>query len=187
MQTVEPIREPNKIEAMKRLLRSTSLRNELLFVMGINTGMRIGDLLSLTMADVTSGRSPAQRIERKEQKTGKQRSVVLNKSAHCSLKKYMKEERPDWRGHEPLFMSRKGGPITRQHAHYILKEAAGYAGIEHIGTHSMRKTFGYFAYHAGHDITVIQALLNHSSQQETLRYIGVTQDNLDAVVQGLEL
>jgi integrase len=54
MQTVQPIKDRGKIEAMKKILRASSLRNELLFVLGINTGLRISDILSLTIADVLS-------------------------------------------------------------------------------------------------------------------------------------
>ena len=69
-----------------------------------------------------------------------------------------------------------------------LNVAARSVGItERIGTHSLRKTFGFFAYQQGIDLTMIQKLLNHSSQTETLRYIGITQEQMDKVVLNLDL
>ena len=52
-------------------------------------------------------------------------------------------------------------------------------GIEHTGTHSLRKTFGYHLYKQTKDIALLQKVLNHSSQDVTLRYIGVTQEIID--------
>ena len=76
----------------------------------------------------------------------------------------------------------------RQRAYWILNEAARSIGIkEKIGTHTLRKTFGYHAYKNGYDIEIIQKLFNHSSPSITLRYIGITQDNLDDVYLSLDL
>jgi integrase len=69
MQTVQPIRDRAKIEAMKKILRASTLRNELLFVLGINTGLRISDILALNIADV----STVDRLELREKKTNKKR------------------------------------------------------------------------------------------------------------------
>lgn len=184
MQTVQPIKDREKIEAMKKILRASSLRNELLFVLGINTGLRISDILALTIADALSDR-----IELQEKKTKKKRTVALNKKVQRLIKRYLELERPGTKGNEPLFSSQKGGkPISRQHAHYILNQAARSVGItERIGTHSLRKTFGYFAYKQGIDLAMIQKLLNHSSQLETLKYIGITQEQMDDIVLKLDL
>ena len=95
---------------------------------------------------------------------------------------------------EPLFISRKRNgdkmprAISRVRAYLVINEAARTVGIkDKIGTHTMRKTFGYHAYQAGKDITIIQKLLNHSSARETMRYIGITQDELDDVYLNLNL
>jgi len=55
---------------------------------------------------------------------------------------------------------------------------------EAIGTHTLRKTFGYWAYKDGKDLSLIQKLLNHASPAVTLAYIGITQDELDDVYLG---
>ena len=135
--------KPN-IEAIKKILRASSLRNELLFVLGINTGLRISDILALKIADVSS----VNRLELREKKTNKKRTIALNKKTCRLIEQYLHIERPEAKAHEPLFHSQKGGKaISRQHAYEILNEVARAVGIiERIGTHSLRKTFGYFAY-----------------------------------------
>ena len=90
---------------------------------------------------------------------------------------------------EVLFPSRKGrGTLTRQQAYNILNDAARAVGIQDsIGTHTLRKTFGYWVFKAGVDITRMQKLLNHSGPSVTLAYIGITQDELDNVYLNLNL
>ncbi|KAB2328010.1 site-specific integrase [Cytobacillus depressus] len=188
MNTVQPIRDKEKIEAMKKILRASSLRNELLFVLGINTGLRISDLLSLLIDDVLKEKKVVDRLELREKKTGKPRYIALNKKIIRLIGKYIEKERTHASPSDPLFLSQKGGAISRQHAYEILNKAARAVGIkERIGTHSLRKTFGYFAYKSGVDLAMIQKLLNHSSQTETLRYIGITQEQMDEVVLRLDL
>ncbi|WP_425429431.1 site-specific integrase [Domibacillus mangrovi] len=188
LEIVQPIKDKQKIEAMKKVLRASTLRNELLFVLGINTGLRISDLLSLRIKDVWTNNKVAVRIELKEKKTGKMRHVALNNKTRQLIKQYIEKERKKSEGTESLFLSQKGGAISRQHAYEILNQAAKWVGVtDRIGTHSLRKTFGYFAYQQGVDLAMIQKLLNHSSQAETLRYIGITQEQMDDVVMKLEL
>ena len=88
-----------------------------------------------------------------------------------------------------LFPSRKGDrPITRVQAYRILNKAAEYCGYDlDIGTHSMRKTFGYHMYKGGADISELMTIFNHSSQSITLRYIGIERENLDGRISGLVL
>ena len=88
-----------------------------------------------------------------------------------------------------LFPSRNGEdqPLDRVSQWRIISEAAKGVGLKSIGPHSMRKTFGYYLYMNGTDLALIQDLLNHSSQRETLRYIGITQEDKDMVVKSLDL
>ncbi|WP_202801058.1 tyrosine-type recombinase/integrase [Paenisporosarcina sp. TG20] len=93
---------------------------------------------------------------------------------------------------EPLFLSKKKNkgksPLLRQQACKIINDAAREGGItDKIGTHTLRKTFGYHAYQAGANIEIIQKLFNHSAPSITLRYIGITQDDLDDVYLNLNL
>ena len=69
--------------------------------------------------------------------------------------------------------------ISRIQVYKILKEAGEHIGLKNIGTHSMRKTFGYHFYKQNRNITILQQIFNHSTQEITLRYIGYTQEELD--------
>ncbi len=183
MGTVEPIRDPQKIAAMKKILKSGSVRDWVLFVLGINSGLRISDLLALRVADVL-GR---ERVTLREQKTGKAKDFPLSETCRKALREYLAAiglSADAW-----LFPSRKGGrPISRVQAYRILNAAARTVGItEPIGTHTLRKTFGYWAHQQGVDITLIQKLLNHSAPSVTLAYIGITRDDMDQVYINLNL
>lgn len=189
MEYVQPIRDEKKIEAMKKVLRSNNLRDYCLFTLGINSGLRISDLLKLKVADVIDSKGKIRdRISIKEQKTGKNKDFPFGNTTKKALTEYL-DSRESINHSEALFPSRKGGtPITRQQAYRILNEAARTVGIEdQIGTHTLRKTFGYHAYKQGADITRIQYLLNHSAPSVTLRYIGITQEELDNVYLTLNL
>jgi site-specific recombinase XerD len=187
MELVQPIRDKNKIEAMKKILKAQSLRDHCLFVLGINSGLRISDLLSLKISDVAEGKKIKDRITLRERKTGKLKDFPLGSSSVKALKEYL-DSRGDYTADDWLFPSQKGGSIQRPHAWRILKEAAQAVGIsENIGTHSLRKTFGYWAFKNGADITRIQKLLNHSSPGITLAYIGITREELDDIYLELNL
>lgn len=70
--------------------------------------------------------------------------------------------------------------LNRIAAYTIIKDACASAGIEaHIGTHTMRKTFGYHHYKKFRDLALLQKIFNHSNPQVTLRYIGIEQDQIE--------
>ncbi len=188
---VEPIRDVEKIEAIKAHLRDRNLRDEALFVLGINSALRIGDLLSLKVGDVVDGKGnilDATRIQ--EQKTGKTKLFPLNRSARETLEMYLQTRR-DLSSDAPLFPSpRHGGlsPLSRWSARRMLHEAGKAVGLSRIGTHSLRKTFGYHVYKkTGGNLGLVQKLLNHSSSDNTLRYIGIDRDEMNATYLNLNL
>lgn len=187
MELVQPIRDRKKINDMKIVLKANSLRDHCLFVLGINSGLRVSDLLLLKTTDVADGKKIKDRISLREQKTGKIKDFPLGASSIKALREYLDSR--DYTDDDWLFPSQKGNkPITRQHAWRILSEAAKTVGItEAVGTHTLRKTFGYWAFKGGVDITRIQKLLNHSSPGITLAYIGITREELDDVYLELNL
>lgn len=197
MEYVQPIRKLKDLDAMKRFLRSKNIRDYALFVFGINTGLRISDILGLLITDVAEVKYKRtkifERVVLREEKTGKTKDFPLNNPVRSALGEYIKTAKPIIEG--PLFPSRKRNkatgkpkPISSVQAWKIIREAALHVGIrEKIGTHSMRKTWAYHAYKRGVDISRLQRLLNHSSQTETLRYIGILQDELDKVYLQLNL
>lgn len=199
MEFVEPIRDRKKIEDMKVILAAGDFgdRNVLLFSLGINTAYRISDLRTLKLNDVLEvSRNKViarDRLAMKEKKTGKNNSVFISKKLRKQIENYVQQYFPEdvaARNFDRyLFPSRNGTdkPLARESLWRIISNAAGRLGLKHIGTHSMRKTFGYFLYKDGTNLALIQDLLNHSSQRETLRYIGITQEDKDTAVKSLDL
>ena len=187
MEFVQPIRDLKQIETIKKLLKLQNLRDYCLFVLGINSGLRISDLLKLMISDIIEDGKIKDRIRLREKKTNKFKDFPLSEKAKQAIKEYLKTR--NYKEDEPLFMSRKNnGFLLRGKAYKIINNVAKAVGIkEKIGTHTLRKTFGYHAYNNGYDITIIQKLFNHSSPSVTLRYIGITQDELDDVYLSLDL
>lgn len=191
MNTVEPIRDERKIAAMKAVLKESSLRNYLLFVMGINVGLRITDLLNFKISDLVDERGKIKKsIYIREGKTRKERIIVFNKEVEKALDQYLEdlgEYDSDWY----LFKSKKGEnkPISREQAYIILNDAAKMVGIkEKVGTHTLRKTFGYWARKKGiATIEQLQEIFNHATPAATKRYIGITQKELGEIYKSLNL
>lgn len=185
MEFVEPIRDKKQIDVLKKILKSNSIRDYLLFTIGINSGLRISDLLTLRVSNVFDGKKIKERITIREKKTNKVKNFPISDTVAKALKEY---EISNKNIEDFLFPSQKGcKQISRVQAYRILNNAAKVLGIEKIGTHTLRKTFGYHAYQAGVDISRIMDLLNHSSQRETLRYIGISRDELDEIYLNLNL
>lgn len=176
---------------MKDYLKGWNPRNFLLLLFGLNTGLRIGDILPLKVKDVTAGNY----IDIIEQKTGKQKRFPINKTLRREIDKYIKDKQlKPW---DYLFESQKKctepgkegqkKPISREQAWKILNKAAKQFGIHHIGTHSMRKSFGYHMYQKTQDIAMLMEMFNHSSPDITLRYIGINQEKIDDAVADFSL
>ena len=187
MEFVQPIKNLKQIETIKKLLKQQNLRDYCLFTVGINSGLRISDLLNLTVNDVIDKDKIKDRIRLREKKTNKFKDFPLSDNAKSSIREYLKTR--NYKPNEPLFLSRKNkGFLLRQQAYKIINDVAKAIGIkDKIGTHTLRKTFGYHAYNNGYDITLIQKLFNHSTPAITLRYIGITQEELDDVYLSLDL
>jgi integrase len=179
-----------QISAVRALLRAGRRhghRDELLFVLGINTAFRISDLLSLTIGDVWENGKPKGELRLKERKTAKPRACPLNNAVTTLVERYISELQPQNLG-DPLFPSQKGGRLSRKRAFWILRDAGLKVGLKDIGTHSLRKTFGYHAYKkTGGNIALVQRLLNHDNPGDTLRYVGITKDEMDEVFISLNL
>lgn len=180
MRFVQPIRDKEIIEQFKKELLKISYRDYMMFVIGINTGLRIGDLLSLKVEDVRA----RTHIIITEQKTGKYKRFLINDMLRMEINKYIDGMRQE----EYLFKSRKGDyPISRVQAHRILNKVADKLAIEDISCHSLRKTFSYWHYQQYKDIAILQSILNHSSPSVTLRYIGINQDINDETIKDFYL
>ncbi|WP_062353521.1 tyrosine-type recombinase/integrase [Bacillus kwashiorkori] len=176
MKFVDPIRDIEKINAMREVLQNSSDRDLLLFVIGINTGIKINDLLYLTVKDVSDGKKAKEFIYLKESSTDQWKAYYLNNRVKLALKCYLANHcllLDDY-----LFQSKKDKqPISRQQAYRIINHAAKEVGVPgNIGMHTLRKTFGYHAYKKGVAISIIMSIFNHHSPKETYRYLGIDKN-----------
>ena len=151
---------------------------------GVNTALRISDLLSLKMADVRRLDPKHPAIRFKVQKTGKTRKIIINTAALTVMRRRLDE----YPKHVWLFQSdalnlnRRHPPkaINRRSVSRIFEQVGrSVAPRLSLGTHSMRKTRGYAMHKAGKSIESIAKVLNHSSPAVTMRYIGLVQQDID--------
>lgn len=173
---VEPLKSTRDINKVKQYLYGKeNKRDYCVFVVGINVGLRAGDLLSLKLKDVTDGDTIFDTVAIKEQKTGKSRNFTLNKNAKEAIQVYI-DSLADYTLEDYLFKSRKGGHLGVRPLHHIIKTTLRDLGIKgNYGTHTLRKTMAYHRYINNVPLETLQKLLNHSSSAITLRYIGITQ------------
>lgn len=178
MKVVQPIRDFEKVEAMMRILKERNERNYILLMVGLYTALRISDILRIRIEDIQKDY-----LNIREKKTSKFRRVYLNPNLRKALKSYIADKEP----YEFLIRSREGGnrAISRAMAYRILNDAAKEVGLDSIGTHSLRKTFGYWVYKDTKDVAGLQKLFNHSNPEETLRYIGIEQDSVDSLIRNV--
>ncbi|HBG48574.1 MAG TPA: site-specific integrase [Cyanobacteria bacterium UBA9971] len=174
MSTVQPIRDKKTIEDIKNILLKENTRNYVLFCAGINIGLRISDILKLKVTDVKD----KTHIVLIEEKTNKQKRFYINDD----LRNYFNVLTHNMPDDAYIFESKKvkGKPLDRFQAYRIINDACRKAGVsDEIGTHTLRKTFGYHHYNQFKDIAMLQNIFNHSSQSVTLRYIGINDDMID--------
>lgn len=189
MNMTYPLKDKKQIELVKLYLKSKSIRNYLMFMIGISSALRISDILLLKVSQISDGKKAKDYIDVKEKKTGKNKRFATSPNLQKAIKEFVKECNPEQE--EYVFISRKGinKPITRQRAVQILTEALDMCGLADInfGSHGMRKTFAYHCWKNGTDITYLMRLLNHSSPKEVLHYISVEQEELDDIYINLNL
>ncbi len=171
MKIVEPIRDIETIKKVESILARKNQRDLLFFVLGTNSGLRISDILGLDVGDVRN----KDFIELEEQKTGKRKKFPINSKLEQLINKYIKNRSDD----EPLFMTKFSNRLERCNAYLIINSACREAGIKYkVGTHTLRKTFGYHHYQKFKDVVILQKIFNHSSPSITLRYIGIEEDEI---------
>ena len=173
------------------------VRNRGLFMIGVSTGGRISELLSLTIGDVYQNGTAVSDLlfDRSIVKGGEtSRAVPVNvdgREAIDRLIAWHRETYQNTKADRPLFCSRqKSGrvPMHRQTAHDILKDAFTAAGLNgKLATHSLRKSFAQRVYEQSGDIFLVQELLGHKSVSTTQRYLGVDWASAREAVEGMAL
>ena len=206
----DPIKEKEDIEKAKSYFLNqssrfksshTNLRNYMLFILGLNTGRRVGDLLKLKVGDFLMSCNKYENdylfrthIGMKEEKTGKHAKVVINDSCKEAISKYL-DSLKLFTLNDFLFVSRNGGHLKYDQALNIYKQMAKDIGLTdkglNIGTHSARKTLGYQWMKQGENehnpvaLAQLQMFYNHSNPNVTLSYTGITQEEQDNMIKGL--
>jgi integrase len=186
MALVEAAKNQNEVAMIHTLLNKYG--GELyadIWAFGINTAMRIGDLLEIKLSDVIEKRGVLQ-FSFSENKTGKARTIELNKQAAMIFNK-RKQAYP---AHTFLFEVEsnraKGKAISRQAVTKRFKEVGDIVGIK-LGTHSMRKTRGRVLHTNNVPIEKIMLVLNHSSPAVTMLYLGITNNEVQATYHDFEI
>lgn len=161
-----------------RYLKDKNKRDYVMFVTGIYSGLRISDILKLRVRDVRG----KDHISIREKKTQKEKRFLINKNLKKILEEYI-------RGKDDLAYllenPKTHKAITRQWAYATIREVGEKFGVHNLGTHTMRKTFGYHMYQATKDGAMLMKLFNHSDIHITLRYIGIEQDQTDKAISKL--
>lgn len=167
-----PITAIDDVLAVSKYLRS-NYRNGALYglvwAIGCNTGMRVGDILNLKIADVAD----KQYLTITESKTGKYREILINQALRQALndpviKLHLLLADPQ----RPLIYSQKHGLMQNKAIHKVIKQASRALGLEgNFGTHTMRKTFAHHMYQVTGNFTLVQTLLNHRDTRVTKMYL----------------
>lgn len=185
--TVQPIRSEATIRAIKGIISkdktANASRNMLLWIIGTNTGLRISDILKLKLKDVLDNKGEVRELlELVEQKTKRPRAIEIRPPVKREIEKFLKDTGA-YDLNEYLFKDRRKGkednnkPITRVRAWQMINDWGRKAGVTYrIGTHTLRKVFGTFAFKAGIDLVYISEELGHRNVEVTKRYLGITKE-----------
>ena len=185
--TADYIEWDTMLNLVRRLFKDGDYRMSLLIGCGAFFGLRISDLLNLTWDMLTS----REYFEVVEQKTGKKRMIRIN----ADFQKHIKDCHDALdivNSQEKCFISQKRTVFSVQRINVRLKEIKAKYGlkIDHISTHSLRKTFGRkVVENAGENsemaLIKLSELFNHSNPQVTRRYLGLRMEELMEVYSSL--
>ena len=177
---VQPLRTQQEINDFLFCLRrnKNANRDVFLFLIGINSGLRMSDIVKLQKKDIISSKNP--RIV--EKKTGKTRILYLS-SLQDLIQDYTKDLEPE----DYLFPSTKGSHLEVNTVYQMFQKVAKLLGRDDIGTHTLRKTFGYHYYKKTKDVATLMEIFGHSSEKITKRYIGINEDEISETLLNFRL
>lgn len=180
MNYVQPIKTKAKIDEIENILKDWNEKYRIMYLVGIYTGLRISDILALQVKDIYG----KDHVDIREKKTRKAKRFKINRILAKEISKFCSGRAED----EFLIQSRQGQnqAIVSRRAYEVIKKAGQLAGVDNLGTHSMRKTFGYHYYKQTGDIVTLQKIFNHAAPAVTMLYIGIVQDSIDNAVYNFE-
>lgn len=186
MNEVQPIRDPYLVKCIAEDLKEKNYRDYLIFMCGLYTGRRITDILTLKVFDLIDSNGKCKdTIYVRETKTKKRITLPIQKDLKKELEIYLRGRQP----HEYVFTTnrKKKGPMHRSTFYKILKKAAAEYSLEHVGCHTMRKTFGYHHYQEYKDLVILQEIFGHSDISITKRYIGINLDVINKTMKNFKI
>jgi integrase len=187
MKTTQPIRDKHQVRQLAEYyFNRGEIRNYVLIVLSVHTALRISDLLRICWNDVYDFEKKCVResITITEKKTRKTKMIALNQKVKSALDLYVPAAKP---GAFIVENARTGKAISRVQAYRLIRAAAEALAFSHrVSCHSLRKTFGYHAWKNGTPPAIIMDIYNHSSLVITKRYLGITQDDRNAVYMSLD-
>lgn len=179
MSKVYPIFEKDKQNKIELLLKSTNIRNYLLWLVGTHTGLRVSDIVKLKVLDVKGAV-----LNIIEQKTCKHKSINISNKLKIVLKEYINNN--SLTDESYLFTSRqsKEKPMTIRRVQQIIKAIGKICDVpENINSHSLRKTFAYNLYTlSNNNIALVMEALNHSRENITLKYLCIKEKLLNELI-----
>ena len=193
MGRVEPIRDEHTLIAVKKILKQLSLREWALFAFGINAALRISDLLGLRVGDVVSSDGGIRdELDCTVAKTGRHLKVHLPPNAKDALREYLDNGHPfAQRLDAPLFPANPSfvrhktadtparKPVSRQWVNKVLKEAVERVEPHlNVGSHTMRKTWGWWQYKRGKPVPLLMEAYGHTTQKQTLDYLCIQAEDV---------
>ncbi len=184
---VEPIRTKTAIENIKRILRDNP-RNLCLFTLGMNTAYRANELLSIRLGQVRNVQV-GDSLDLKQSKTRKYRMVTLNRPAVEAIRHYLKHDRHGRQADDDgyLFYSRFAEVLTVPTVTNMVKGWCGAVGLKgNYGSHTMRKTWGWWQYKRGKPVPLLMEAYGHTTQKQTLEYLCIQAEDV-AELYDLEL
>jgi Site-specific recombinase XerD len=163
MGVVAPIKDYHALEQMKKYLRERSLRNYLLFRIGVNLGLSVQELLQLKIEDI---------LNRDSFSNGKY-YIRISESLQRDIQHYVASRTSGY-----MFISAQGNPLSRFQLYGILKNVAESIGYDQpVGAITLRKTFAYWAYRNQLIyLPLLSKYLNHHTVQHTLQYIDIAEE-----------
>ncbi|MGB3222547.1 MAG: site-specific integrase [Desulforhopalus sp.] len=184
---VEPIRDVKAIKSIKKLLRHEKPRDYCMFVLGINTNLRAGDLLSIKVGQVRDLVAGGE-LSIKEEKTKKPRTITLNESAIEAIQHYLKSNTTKLADEDHLFRSQRG-TLTVPSVNRLVKSWCKEINLKgNYGSHTLRKTFGYHQRtQLNTSIPELMVMFNHSTQRQTLDYLCVQAEEIKDAYMKLNL
>ncbi|MBU5290004.1 tyrosine-type recombinase/integrase [Paraclostridium bifermentans] len=179
-----PLRTKQNVLDIQDYLKYKSKRNYVIFLLGVTTGYRAGDLVKLQVRDIKQAIKYKEFVIEEGKKFNSKNVRERNRKARVvelipSMEKILKEYIKDMKDYEYVFKSRKSTypHIQVQAISNALKEAGEYFGLYNISAHSMRKTYAYKIYlESDKDIVAVKELLGHRSIEETKDYLGLDKE-----------